>query len=183
MKNVADFIYEAGMLKRLPRSGYAFLGGGSENVAEHSFLISVIAFALAKMEDDIDTGRLVSMCLLHDLPEARTGDLNYVQKKYCDSHEERAVSHQAKGLPFGDDYLSLINEFNEGKTRESLLAKDADQLAFVHDLRMLMDTGHKGADKWLDVVLSRITTDTGKALAQAMVERSWDGWWMDGYSE
>ena len=183
MEKIADFIYEAGMLKKLPRSGYAFLGGGQESVAEHSFMIATIAFALSRMESDVDGARLVAMCLLHDLPEARIGDLNYVQKRYCDAQEAKAVAHQASGLPFGLEYKRLIEEFNEGKTPEAKLAKDADQLAFIHDLKKLMDTGHKGAEKWLDVVMGRLVTETGKHLAQAMVSRDWDAWWLDGYSE
>ena len=44
MKNLANFLFEAGMLKRTPRSGWQFLGSGSESVAEHVFRTSLIAF-------------------------------------------------------------------------------------------------------------------------------------------
>jgi putative hydrolases of HD superfamily len=35
MKNIAHFLFELGMLKRTPRSGFQFLGSGTETVAEH----------------------------------------------------------------------------------------------------------------------------------------------------
>lgn len=183
MEKIADFLFEAGMLKRIPRSGYQFLGGGKESVAEHSFMITTIAFVLSRMDPEVDAGKLLAMCLVHDLPETRTGDLNYVQKKYCHADEARAIADQARGLPFGDEYKALMDEFNACETHEARLAKDADQLAFILDLRALIDTGHNGADKWLTVVMERLVTDTGRQLADAILSRSWDDWWLDEYSE
>ncbi|WP_300667698.1 HD domain-containing protein [Desulfoluna sp.] len=183
MEKIADFLFEAGMLKRIPRSGYQFLGGGKESVAEHSFMVTTLAFVLSRMDVEVDAGKLLAMCLLHDLPEARTGDLNYVQKKYCRADEGLAIADQARGLPFGGEYKALVEEFNACESREAMLAKDADQLAFVLDLRTLIDTGHKGADKWLKTVLQRLVTDTGRQLAEAILARSWDDWWLGGDSE
>lgn len=80
MKNIANFLFEAGMLKRTPRSGFQFLGSGVESVAEHIFRTTYIGYTLGKLVLDVNVDRLVKMCLFHDLPEARTGDLNYVNK-------------------------------------------------------------------------------------------------------
>ena len=46
---LADFCNEVGMLRHTPRSGYAFLGSGRENVAEHSYRVSVLGYALARL--------------------------------------------------------------------------------------------------------------------------------------
>ena len=91
MKNIINLLFEARKLKDIPRSGYHFLEAGKETVAEHSFMTAFIAFVLARTHPDIDANRLVQMCLIHDLPEARTGDLNYVQKKYVSADENRAL--------------------------------------------------------------------------------------------
>ncbi|MCP4694311.1 MAG: HD domain-containing protein, partial [Desulfobacterales bacterium] len=40
MKQIAKLLYEARMLKEIPRSGYGFLGAGKESVAEHTFITS-----------------------------------------------------------------------------------------------------------------------------------------------
>ena len=45
LERITDFFHEAGHLRHTPRSGYAFLGSGSENVAEHSYRTSVIGQA------------------------------------------------------------------------------------------------------------------------------------------
>ena len=80
MKNIAALLFEANILKNIPRAGFHFLGAGKESVAEHSFCITFIAYVMAHLEAEINSLRLITMCLVHDLPESRTGDHNYVQK-------------------------------------------------------------------------------------------------------
>lgn len=183
MKQIADFLFEANMLKELPRSGYAFLGSGKESIAEHSFMTAMICFALSRIEPGLDTEKLVTMALIHDLPEARTGDLNYVQKKYVTSLEQKAAGELADRLSFGSEFVSILQEFNAGETRESMLAKDADQLSFIIELKKLHDTGAKSPEKWLPVIIERLKTDTGKKLAKSIMESNWDDWWFYNYSE
>jgi putative hydrolase of HD superfamily len=183
MKSIADLLFEAKILKNIPRSGFAFLGAGRESVAEHSFTVAFIAYLMSLMEPQADGRRLVTMCLIHDLPEARTGDLNYVQKKYVFADEQKAISDATRDLPFGDDISGLLAEFNAQQTREAQLAHDADQIAFILDLKTISDVGGKTPEKWLPVVKNRLKTDLGIKLAEAVSERNWDAWWMETYSE
>ncbi|MEZ4550651.1 MAG: HD domain-containing protein [Desulfobacterales bacterium] len=89
MKNIAALLFEANILKNIPRSGYHFLGASKESVAEHSFCATFIAYVMAMMEPEADSPRSISMCLVRFcLPEARTGDHNYVQKQYVTIDEE-----------------------------------------------------------------------------------------------
>ncbi len=183
MNRIADFLFEAEILTELPRAGYPFLGSGKESVAEHSFMTAFIAFALSRMVPDLNGERIVAMALIHDLPEARMGDLNYVQKKYVHAMEDKAISDMTRGLPFGSELSLLMEEFNRGETMESRLANDADQISFIMELKRLQDTGAKNPEKWLPVVMNRLKTDTGKKLAESIVSTTWDNWWMSGYSE
>ncbi|MEZ4567992.1 MAG: HD domain-containing protein [Desulfobacterales bacterium] len=75
-ENIAALLFEANILKNIPRSGYHFLGASKESVAEHSFCATFIAYVMAMMEPEADSLRLISMCLVHDRSEARTGDHN-----------------------------------------------------------------------------------------------------------
>jgi putative hydrolase of HD superfamily len=181
MKNIANLLFKANILKNIPRSGYHFLGAGKESVAEHSFATAFIAFVMAQMVLDVDAYRLVAMCLVHDLPEAKTGDLNYVQKKYVTPDENKAVGHIVKSLPFGDDLSNLIAEFNERRTIESKLAHDADQLALILDLKTLSDVGYAPPKKWLPFALNRLETKTGQEMAQSIMETEWDAWWLENF--
>ncbi|MEA3348025.1 MAG: HD domain-containing protein [Pseudomonadota bacterium] len=97
---MAEFLFSAAMLRRTPRSGLQFLGSGRESVAEHVFQTMITGYTLAKMEleggGEIDEKRLLQLCLLHDLLEARTGDLNYVNKKYLEVDEAGALADMCK---------------------------------------------------------------------------------------
>ena len=177
MKNIANFLFEAGMLKRTPRSGFQFLGTGAESVAEHIFRTCYIGYALGKVAGNINTDRLIKMCLFHDLPEARTGDLNYVNKKYVDADEKKAIDDLALTLPFGSEIRDLVKEFIEGKTVEAQLARDADQLEMILALKEYKDVGNKYADEWLQFSMKRLQTETARELAKIILETDSSLWW------
>ncbi len=183
MKHIANLLFEVRILKEITRSGYAFLGSGRESIAEHSFMTAFICFTMAKLDHTIDCEKLVTMALVHDIAEARTGDFNYVQKKYSNIDEEKAISHLIKSLTFGNDIKILLEEFNSGETMEAKLAQDADQISFILELKKNKDTGAKGPEKWLPHVLNRLKTDIGRKIAQSIMETDWDEWWMNDYSE
>jgi putative hydrolases of HD superfamily len=183
MKQLSNLLFEAKILKFIPRSGFPFLGAGRESVAEHSFSVTFIGYVLSRLVPGVDALRLISMCLVHDLPEARTGDLNYVNKKYVAADEHMAIRDAMRHIPFGDEVISMVTEFRQQETLESLLAHDADQLAFILDLKSISDTGHTTPEKWIPVVRKRLKTDIGRQLAEAVLNTSWDAWWMDGYTE
>ncbi len=177
MKNIANFLFEAGMLKRTPRTGFQFLGSGDESVAEHIFRASYIGYVLGKTAQGVDVDRVIKMCLFHDLPEARTGDLNYVNKKYVEADEKKAVEDLSRPLPFGSEIRELIFEFTDGKTEEARLARDADQLEFILALKEYKDLGNTYAEEWLEFSLKRLQTEAARALAKAILETDSSLWW------
>jgi putative hydrolase of HD superfamily len=177
MKNIANFLFEAGMLKRTPRSGFQFLGSGAESVAEHIFRTTYIGYSLGKLAKGINVDHLIKMCLFHDLPEARTGDLNYVNKKYVEANEKKAVHDLAQTLPFGNEIKDLVQEFIEGKTEEAKLARDADQLEMILALKEYKDLGNKYAEEWLEFSLKRLTTESARELARTILDTDSSLWW------
>lgn len=183
MKNLANFFFEVGMLKRTPRTGFQFLGSGAESVAEHSFRTAVIGYTLAKLDGEADVGRVLQLCLFHDIPEARTGDLNYVNKKYVAMDEEKAVADLARTLPFGGEYRETIEEFSGRRSREALLANDADQLEMILALKEYKDLGNRYADEWYPFALKRLQTDAAQRLAETIWTTDSTRWWFDDDSE
>ena len=177
MKNIANFLFEAGMLKRTPRSGFQFLGTGAESVAEHIFRTSYIGYALGKLSKGVDIDRMIKMCLFHDLPEARTGDLNYVNKKYVAVDEQKAVNDISINLPFGDEIRELIAEFMNMKTEEARLAHDADQIEMILALKEYKDLGNKYADEWIEFSIKRLKTEVARELAKTILETDSSLWW------
>ena len=183
MKRIADLLFEAGMLKRTPRTGYRFLGAGEESVAEHVFSTAFIGYVLSQLSGGVDAFKVVKMCLFHDLPEGRTGDQNYVYKKYVHVDEERATDDLTAGLPFADEIKSLIEEFNGKKTQEALLSHDADQLALLLQLKEHKDLGSRYAEAWLHNNAKRLQTDVARRLAQAILQTDLSAWWFSKENE
>ena len=179
LKRIAEFLFEVGMLKKTPRTGYQFLGSGGESVADHSFRTAVLGYVLATQEPDADRNKVVLMCLFHDLPEARTGDHNYVNKRYLKTNEEKAVRDQVRGLPFGHEIADLTREFNGCDTPEARLAKDADQLDLILELKGQLDSGNPNAKEWLSFAVRRLVTETGKKLAREILATHSAEWWFD----
>ena len=179
MKRTVEFLFEAGMLKKTPRTGFQFLGSGAESVADHSFRTTLLGYVLATMENGADVDKTVRMCLFHDLPEARTGDHNYVNKKYVAVNEEKAILDQTRDLPFGKDIVNLTHEFNAANTLEARIAKDADQLDLILELKVQLDSGNPNAKEWLTYALKRLCTDSGKALGREIMASKSDAWWFD----
>lgn len=182
MARLAEFLFEALQLKRVQRTGYQFLGTGRESVAEHTFAVCTVAWVLARLAPQADLSRLLTMCLLHDLPESRVGDLNQVQKMYVASDESKAVADMVRGLAFGRDIRTLIDEFNARETLEAQLAHDADQLAFLLDLKFLSDLGYGAAKRWSDHVTQRLGTPAGIQLAHDIADTRSDAWWSKVFS-
>jgi len=179
LSQVADFIFETGMLKKAPRTGYQFLGNGRESVAEHCFRTAIIGFILAGLTPGSDRSKVVNLCLFHDLPEARTGDLNYVSKQYVQADEARAGADSAANLPCGPEVEALLAEFSARESREALLAHDADQLDMVAELKEKHDLGNKYASEWIGYAEKRLKTQAGADLFQAIINADWAGWWFD----
>ncbi|MGD0021385.1 MAG: HD domain-containing protein [Smithellaceae bacterium] len=177
MDSIANFLFEVGMLNKTPRSGFQFLGSGRESVAEHILRTIFVGYSLCKMDKSLDELRVLKMCLFHDLPEARTGDMNYVNKKYVEVDEEKAVRELTEGLFFGSDIKEIIDEFNRKETKEALIALDADQIALILQLREYGDLGNKYADEWIEYARRRLTTKEAKKLAGKIIKTDSSNWW------
>lgn len=179
MNRIANFLFEVGMLSRTPRSGYQFLGSGKESVAEHVLRTIFVGYVLCKMDATLDEMRVLKMCILHDLPEARTGDMNYVNKKYVNVDEDKAVLELTAALFFGNEIKDVIEEFNRKETQESLIARDADQIALILQLKECGDLGNKYADEWIGFAIQRLTTENGKKLADMIIRTDSSHWWFE----
>jgi len=179
LRRIVDFFNEAGMLRFTPRTGYQFLGSGKENVAEHSFRTAVIGWALARMAG-ADAPRTALICLFHDLPEARTGDFNYVNRIYNSTLPRKAMEDAAFGTGLADDLLSFWDELESNAGLEARLAHDADALDLILNLKRELDLGNKAAAEWLNCALQRLQTPVGRELAELIAETDHNAWWFNG---
>jgi len=176
-ERIVDFLFEVGILSKTPRSGFYFLGSGEQSVAEHLNRVMFIGYALAMQEKNVDTTKILKMCLFHDLPEGRTSDLNYVHQKYAKVNEKKVVEDMTETLPFGADIKAVWEEYEERKTRESIIAKDADILEWILSLKEQVDTGNVRAREWITIAAKRLKTDNAKKLMPSILKTESDHWW------
>lgn len=183
LQRLADFFHEAGMLRFTPRTGYQFLGSGRENVAEHSFRTAVIGYALARIAG-ADAAKTALICLFHDLGEARTGDLNYVNQRYGRPEERRAVEDAAAGTGLEEDILAFWDAHEAGRgpdaPLESRLARDADQLDLILNLKREWDLGNAYAERWMSMAMARLKTGEARGLAEVIAVTDHTDWWFLG---
>jgi putative hydrolase of HD superfamily len=174
---IVDFLFEVGILARTPRSGFAFLGSGEQSVAEHLSRVMFIGYALAHLRADVDAAKVLRMCLLHDLAETRTSDLNYVHQRYAEANEHDALRDIAASVPFGEDIRETVEEYEARASEEALLAKDADVLELILSLKEQADIGNARAHTWIPAARERLRTPQGRELAERIVQTDSDRWW------
>lgn len=177
LSNIANFLYEMGILAKTPRSGFYFLGSGEQSVAEHINRVCYIGYCLAKMNGKVDSGKVVQMCLFHDVSESRISDLNYVHQKYTERFEEKAHTDMTNSLPFGTDIKAMLDEYELRESLESMLVKDADNLEFIISLKEQYDIGNERANTWIEPAVKRLKTEEGKLLGNIVTKTDSDAWW------
>ena len=178
LDRLTAFFHEAGMLRLTPRSGYQFLGTGRESVAEHSHRMAVIGYALARMTG-ADPAKTVLLCLFHDLGEARTGDLNYVNQLYASPRERDAVADAVRGTGL-EEILALWDEHAAAASPEAILAHDADQLDLLLNLKREEDLGNRYATHWSATAVQRLRTGAARELAARIRAGDHTDWWFRG---
>lgn len=144
--NIIGFLDELARLKVVPRMGWLLRGVRDvESVADHSFSVAFIAMLLADLAQqrgwELNIEKVLRMALLHDLTEARTGDLPNTIKRYFDKSalhtaDERIADEMLNGLgAIGEEYLLLWREYEERSSLESRIVKAADKLDLLLQAR------------------------------------------------
>ena len=180
MKNLTNFFYEVGQLKRVKRSGFWLINiNNPESVAEHSQRTAVIGYFLAKLEK-VDVQKVTLMCLFNDLHETRLNDLHKVGHRYIDfkKAENEAHKEQLHGLNnIGSELFETLTEFQERKSSEALVARDADLLENAIQAKEYIKIGYKDAQNWIDNIRKVIMTETGKKLLEEIENTDPNDWW------
>lgn len=128
-----EFLAMAEKLKCNTRHSYTS-SGRHESVAEHSFRLALMAYMVNDEVPEIDTDKVIRMCLIHDLGEAITGDIPSFEKTDSDeAAEDSAVSGFVNQLPeyWKKQLGEMYSEMNELKTPEAKLYKALDKLEAV----------------------------------------------------
>ncbi len=181
MEELIHFLFEAGHLKNVDRSGWWLLGNRDpESVAEHSFRCTILGYILAKLEK-VDASKVIMMCLFHDVHETRTNDLHKVVQKYINLEEagDKATQDQLEPLkdPIGEEIIDALSDLSDQESRESIVAKDADILECAMQAREYQVQGYEGAVDWLDRADAKLKCESSRKLLAILKVSDPGEWW------
>lgn len=181
-KKIMKFISEAGMLKNVKRSGWQVLGiHPGETVAEHSFRCAVIGYILAGMEG-VDIYKVILLTLFNDMQEARITDLHKMAQRYIniEDAENRCFAEQIKNLPdkLCKELSRLHEEYRKQKTKESIIARDADILECLIQAKEYHEQGFKKAIEFTRRAPRFLKTESAKKLWRFAGKNNITNWWI-----
>ncbi|GLZ78252.1 haloacid dehalogenase [Actinorhabdospora filicis] len=176
---IAGYLLEAGLLKRARRSGW-FIAGvrDPETIADHSWRAALTGMIIAGLEG-ADPARTAMLCVLHDTPETRIGDIPKVGHHYLNAATPKTVvADQTADIPdrVADTIRDAIDEFEAGETREAICAKDADKLECLIQAVEYRHQGVTTIQRWIDNSLAVLTTDSARDIAAEILKANPLAW-------
>jgi putative hydrolase of HD superfamily len=167
---IADLLFEIGTLRNMKRMHCQTLPQANDTIASHSFETAIIGMILAKMEN-VDENKVLKMCLFHDIAEARTGDANFIHSHYVKMDEEKAIRDQYFKTPLEEEIVEILDEYNKRKSKESIIAKDADLInQIISQCNYLKNS--KDLARWNRHSIKELKTKSAKKLAQTITTRN-----------
>lgn len=168
-EKIINFLFEMATLRRITRSHSQLIDGASDNISDHSFRVAIIGIILAELEK-CDKNKVMKMCLFHDIAEARTGDANFINKLYGTLREEEAIGDQLDGLPIAGEVSDILKEYNERKSKEAIVSKDADNLDQMLLQQEYFYKDEKNSKIWQDHTERFLKTEAAKNIARRLRE-------------
>ncbi|MBQ3461284.1 MAG: HD domain-containing protein [Solobacterium sp.] len=127
-----DFILEIDQEKEIYRQTHLSRHGRNENDAEHAWHMAICAYLLKEYANEkIDIGKVMIMCLIHDVVEIDAGDTYAYDSEGLKTQKER--EEKAADRIFGllpddqrDELRALFEEFEAYETAEAKFAHAMD---------------------------------------------------------
>ncbi len=178
MKDILNYLHEAGMLKRIKRSGWWIEGiDNPETVSEHSWRAALLGLILAKEEGFSDevAWKICAALVFHDMHEVRILDLNKISLRYLDKGdaEKKVETEQTEKLP--DASKETIRSLYSLNDVEYQLVHDADKIECA--IQAVEYLGKEQAKSWIENAKKSVKTDTGKKLLDFLHETDASEWW------
>ena len=179
-ENVIKYYVACNKLKNIIRTGWKDWNVSKErieSVAEHIYGVQMLALAIySEYKYDIDIMKVILMLAIHELEEIKIGDLTHFQ---IAKEEKKIIGHKAVEEVLGnllikDQIKSLIDEFDERKTKEALFAHHCDKLecdlqAKLYDEEGFVDLSHQeGNYSYYDEKVQELLK----------IEKTWSGMWL-----
>jgi putative hydrolase of HD superfamily len=180
-KDICNYIFELGALKKFRHSGFKFAGViNPDSIAEHAYRSAMIAYLLAKMEKHKDPEKLAFRCLIHDNAEARISDLHKIAQRYIDPRkaELKAYKDQVKKLPKDTqkDFLTYFEQYEKNNSKDGKIMRDADLLETSFQAKEYLDLGYNACENWITNAESLLSTASAKTLMKTLKKTKFTEW-------
>ena len=129
-RELLEILSVAERLKDATRHCYT-KNGRHESVAEHSWMMTLMAFLIKDEFPDADMDKVIKMCIIHDLGEAFTGDIPTFDKtKENEVTEKTLLTQWLNSFPDTqrNEMTSLFEEMEKRETAEAKIFKAIDSL-------------------------------------------------------
>lgn len=132
---VLQFLREAERLKNVYRTSWTS-GGQQESVASHTWRLCLMALVFERAFSELDIGRLLKICIVHDLGEAIGGDIPAIHQAGAPpkaGQERRDLLTLIEPLPAAikAEIVALWDEYEAAATPEARVAKGLDKLETI----------------------------------------------------
>jgi 5'-deoxynucleotidase YfbR-like HD superfamily hydrolase len=149
--DLLSLLLHGNQLKRTTRTGWGQRGiTNAESVAAHSFGTTFIALMLAEViEEPLDVQAVLTMAILHDLPEALTSDIPAPAWKLMPANvkpdvEESIMRMMLGELSFKHHLLAHWDQLEQNDTAEARLVHECDKLdMYLQALMYEEQTGNR----------------------------------------
>lgn len=150
LKNSMRFYMLATQLKYKIRSGWDkshwnVSKDRVESIAEHVYGTCILALSIdSEFKTNLDINKVIKMLVLHELGEVIIGDITPFDN--ITPEEKMKKEHEAMREVIGDlvnqeEFLSLLFEFDEKKTKEAIFAHHCDKLEADIQAKVYQDMG------------------------------------------
>lgn len=135
LDGILTFLRSAEQLKNTIRSAHTS-EGRVESTAEHTWRLCLMAMLLADSYPNIDTLKLLKLCIIHDLGEAVSGDIPAIHQvdgvdKSIDERKDFLLLADPLPAKQKSELIALWDEYDQAKTVEAKLAKALDKMETV----------------------------------------------------
>ena len=154
-----DFIVKIDEEKNILRQTHLSHHGRRENDAEHAWHMAIMAYLLQEYANqDVDIGRVMILCLIHDIVEIEAGDTYAYDEEANKTQAERerkAAEHLFAMLPEDQCRMmhELFDEFEHGDTPEARFARAMDNFQ-----PLLLNDANQG-ESWMEHDVARSSID------------------------
>lgn len=147
LKQQLEFVLEIDKEKNIFRQTHLSGQGRNENDAEHAWHMAIMAYLLREYANElVDIGRVMLMCLIHDIVEIDAGDTYAydadglkTQKAREDAAKERIFSLLPEDQK--QELVRIFDEFEAFQTPEAKFARAMDNLQ-----PLLLNDSNDGGD-------------------------------------